>query len=109
MTTIDHVITEYQLPVVDYIKMDVEGNELSVLRGARDSLENRKIRALAFEFGSPQINARGYFHDFWDMLHPLGFQFIRICPGGCEIPVTEYYEDLEYFRGGTNYLAVAKG
>jgi FkbM family methyltransferase len=105
MTTIDEVIAGHAIPRVDYMKMDVEGNELAALRGAKKSLGAGIIRALAFEFGSSQINARAYFHDFWDFLHPLGFQFGRICPGGRLFPVDEYYEDLEYFRGATNYVA----
>lgn len=105
MTTIDETVREHAVERVDFMKMDVEGNELGVLRGARKSLEAGKIRALAFEFGSPQINARVFFHDFWDFLRPLGFQFGRICPGSGFLPVTEYYEDLEYFRGATNYVA----
>jgi FkbM family methyltransferase len=105
MTTIDETIREYAIAQVDFMKIDVEGNELGVLRGAEKSLRAGKIRALAFEFGSPQINARTFFHDYWDFLHPLGFQFARICPGNGFYPVTDYYEDLEYFRGATNYVA----
>ena len=30
----------------------------------------------------------------------------RICPGGSLVTIEEYYQDLEYFRGATNYLAV---
>jgi len=105
MTTLDEVIGEQGITRVDYMKMDVEGNELAAMRGAKKSLEAGIIRALAFEFGSSQINARVYFHDFWDFLHPLGFQLGRICPGGGYFPVNEYYEDLEYFRGATNYVA----
>lgn len=109
MTTIDATIREHSVKRVDFMKMDVEGNELGVLRGAKESLKAGKIRALAFEFGSPQINARAYFHDFWDFLHPLGFQFGRICPGGVYLPVNEYYEDLEHFRGVANYVAHLPG
>jgi FkbM family methyltransferase len=106
MTTIDEAVKKYQLAKIDFMKMDVEGNELAVLRGAIESLRSQKIKALAFEFGSPQINARGYFHDFWDLLNPLGFKLLRICPGGLTLPVSEYYEDLEYFRGATNYVGI---
>lgn len=106
MTTIDHIVEKHQVTKVDFMKIDVEGNELPVFRGAKNTLQARKIKALAFEFGSPQINARAYFHDFWDLLTPLGFQFLRICPGGTIIHVAEYYEDLEYFRGATNYVAI---
>ncbi len=105
MTTIDETIRQHAVERVDFMKMDVEGNELGVLKGARQALEIGTIRALAFEFGSTQINARTFFHDYWDFLRPLGFQIARICPGNGLFPVTEYYEDLEYFRGATNYVA----
>ena len=63
------------------------------------------MRAISVEFGSGNITTRTFFHDIWDLLHPRGYQLARIAPGGRLIPVTEYYEDLEYFRGVTNYLA----
>jgi len=108
ITTVDRIVAEHSVEQIDFMKMDVEGNELAVLRGAQQSLSDGRIRALAFEFGSGQINARCYFHDFWDLLHPLGFSFLRICPGGILLPVEEYYEDLEYFRGATNYIAAGE-
>lgn len=90
---------------VDFLKLDVEGHELAALHGARRALECGCIGALAFEFGSAQINSRTWFHDFWDLLHPLGYEISRIAPGGRLLPIRAYYEDLEYFRGVSNYVA----
>lgn len=104
--TIDALMTQHNLDRIDYLKIDVEGHEYAVLEGARNALISRSIRALAFEFGSGQINSRTYFHDFWDMLHPLEYQLYRILPGGKLTPITEYYESLEYFRGVSNYVAL---
>lgn len=106
VTTIDEVLEEYAIDFADFVKMDIEGHELAALRGARRSIEAGKIRALSFEFGSGNINSRTYFHDFWDLLHPLGYAILRVGPGGQLMPVEEYYEDLEYFRNVTNYVAV---
>lgn len=105
VVTLDQVIAAFGLDVVDFVKIDVEGHELAVLRGARQALQTGRIRALAFEFGSGNLNSRTFFHDFWDELRPLGFRLHRICPGGLLLPVDDYYEDLEYFRGVSNYLA----
>ncbi len=105
VTTIDEIIDQYKLDMVDFMKLDIEGHELAALHGAQESLKYRRIKALTFEFGSGNINSRTYFRDFWDMLHPYGFEIKRICPGNLLIPVERYYEDLEYFRGATNYLA----
>lgn len=104
--TIDDVISEHKIACVDFMKMDVEGHELDVLKGAMRSLEGRIIKALSFEFGSGNINSRTFFHDFWDLLTPLGYRIYRILPSSRLMPIKEYYEDCEYFRGVTNYIAI---
>jgi FkbM family methyltransferase len=106
--TIDSVLADKGIDHVDFMKMDIEGHELFALRGAIHSLSERRIKALSFEFGSGNVNSRTFFRDFWDLLNPLGFELRRICPGGATVPVKNYYEDLEVFRGVTNYIAVLK-
>jgi FkbM family methyltransferase len=39
LTTIDRLVAEYQLPSVDYVKMDIEGAEVRALEGARETLQ----------------------------------------------------------------------
>jgi FkbM family methyltransferase len=106
VVTIDQVLDELGIETVDFMKLDIEGNELAALRGAKRSLASKRIKALSFEFGSGNVNSRTFFHDFWDLLVPLGYTITRICPGGALRAVSDYYEDLEYFRGITYYLAV---
>lgn len=104
--TIDDVVEEHGLDRIDLLKMDVEGHELSVLEGAIQNLERGRVRALTFEFGSGNINSRTFFHDFWDLLTPLGFKIFRILPSGRLMLIANYYEDCEYFRGVSNYIAI---
>jgi len=108
VTTIDEMLETRGLDHVDLIKMDLEGHELFALRGAARSLAARRIRAIAFEFGASNVNSRTFFRDFWVLLTGYGFDLHRIYPGGATVRVSEYYEDLEYFRGVTNYLAIAR-
>ena len=105
IVTIDQIVADLGIDLVDFVKLDIEGNEVAALRGATKCLASNRIRALSFEFGSPNINSRTYFHDLWDILHSFGYQIKRIAPGGILVPIERYYEDLEYFRGVTNYLA----
>lgn len=105
VVTIDQVIESKQIAFVDFMKMDIEGNELFALRGARQALAARKIGALSFEFGCTNVNSRTFFKDFWDLLTASGYSLARITPGGSPVAIGEYYEDLEYFRGATNYVA----
>lgn len=107
VTTLALALHSFAIAHLDYLKLDVEGHELDVLHGAGDLLHPGVIRAISFEFGSGNINTRTFFHDFWDLLHPRGYKLARILPGGRLLPIHEYYEDLEYFRSVSNYLAAA--
>lgn len=103
--TIDSVVEREEIETIDLLKMDIEGHELAALRGATRTLERGGISALTFEFGSGNVNSRTFFRDFWELLMGHGYRIERIIPGGRTVPVDNYGEDLEYFRGATNYLA----
>lgn len=106
--TIDQILTEFSIEFVDFMKLDIEGGELDALRGAFNALSNKRIGALSFEFGSSNINSRTFFRDFWDLLTQYSFKLYRITPGGKLLEITDYYEDLEYFRAVSNYVAILK-
>lgn len=106
VVTLDSVIETLGLERIDFLKMDLEGHELFALKGAIVALNARKVRALSFEFGAANVNSRTYFRDFWNLLTSLGFGLWRICPGGSITKIKEYYEDLEFYRGATNYVAI---
>jgi FkbM family methyltransferase len=105
MRTLDDIVEEAGLLSIDFMKMDIEGVELFALKGAQRCLERRVVNALSFEFGSSNLNSRTFFHDFWDLLSPRGFTIYRILPGGKLFEVKQYYEDIEYFCGASNYVA----
>jgi hypothetical protein len=96
------------LEFVDFLKMDIEGHELFALRGAETALKEHRIGALLFEFGGGNINSLTFFRQFWELLTSAGFRIWRITPGGKPVFIDEYYEDLEYFRGVSNYVAELK-
>jgi FkbM family methyltransferase len=106
--TIDDFIKANKVAFVDFLKMDVEGHELFALNGAKTALSERRIGALLFEFGSGNINSLTFFRQFWNLLASHGFRIWRITPGGKPVLIDEYYEDLEYFRGVSNYVAQLK-
>lgn len=47
--TIDNILAKYQIDYVDILKIDTEGHDFEVLKGARDSLANNKIGLVIFE------------------------------------------------------------
>jgi FkbM family methyltransferase len=106
LLALDQVAEQRGLDRIDFLKMDVEGNELKVLAGASRLLSTRAIRALSFEFGGCDIDARVFFQDFWYLLREHGYRLFRAAPPSRLLPVAEYTEDLECFRT-SNYFAVA--
>ena len=103
--SLDDIMDEQCIEYVDFIKFDIEGSELFALKGASRAFDRRAIGALSFEFGSGNINSRTYFRDFWELLVDRKFEIYRILPHGQMLCIRAYYEDLEYFRGVSNYVA----
>jgi FkbM family methyltransferase len=103
--TIDAIVEDQEIRWIDFLKIDVEGAELLVLKGAIQTLQSKNVGALSFEFGAANLNSRVIFRDFWDFLDGLNYQIGRIVPGGSIIWINSYSEEHEYFRGVTNYVA----
>lgn len=103
--TIDGFCEAEGINRVDFLKVDVEGHELSVLRGAQRMLTAGKISMIQFEFGPANIYSRTYFYDFWSLLSGM-YDLFRIVPHGLA-PINYYGEHHEIFLT-TNYLALKK-
>ena len=86
------------------LKMDVEGHELDVLKGATKALQD--ISIIQFEFGGSNIDTRTYFQDFWYFFLEQGFDLYRLGPRD-PLLIKSYSENDETFRP-TNYIAVRK-
>ena len=104
-TTLDTFCANRGIERIDYLKIDVEGHELSVLRGASRMLSERRIRFIQFEFGEANIDSRTFMRDFFELLSP-DFEFHRIVSNGLR-KVPAYHANLEVFAT-INYLAVRR-
>jgi FkbM family methyltransferase len=102
---LDDFVAARGITQVDFMKMDLEGGELEALQGASECLRSGMIRALSFEFGISNINARVFFKDLFDLFREYDYRLFRITPGVRLIPVKEYFEDLEMFARTTTYIA----
>ena len=85
--TLDDFAAEHHVSVVDLLKIDVEGNELDVVKGFLRSIEAHRVKAIQFEFNDMNVSSRVFFKDFYDLLP--AFEFHRMLPGAL-IPLGEY-------------------
>ena len=82
MTTLDDVVAAAGTPTVGFVKMDVEGLEVDVLRGAMECL--RRSRPIVYgEFNNQLMPSRGAtFTDVVELLRPLDYRFFALAGGG---------------------------
>ena len=105
VTTVDRYCETRGVERIDLLKLDVEGHELEVLRGAKRMLRERRVRMVTFEFGGCHVDSRTFFKDFHELLTGAGLgRICRITPSGHLSPVGPYREILEQYQT-TNYLA----
>jgi FkbM family methyltransferase len=88
MIKLDDFLLDHSLSTIDLLKIDTEGNEFKVLLGALSALDNKKIKAIHFEFNEMNIVSKVTFKDFWDLLN--NYKFYRILPGGKLLPIEKY-------------------
>lgn len=103
--TVDEFSAHRGIERIDLLKIDVEGHELAVLRGASRMIKEQRIRFIQFEFGGTSIDSRTYFRDFWGLLSPH-YTLYRIVGNGLR-RIDAYSEFLEIFVT-VNFLAERK-
>jgi FkbM family methyltransferase len=67
--TLDEYCREKSIQSLAYVKIDVEGHELAVIRGAASLLRAEKIDAIQFEYGGTFIDARILLKDIFDFIY----------------------------------------
>jgi FkbM family methyltransferase len=80
VTTLDRFAADHDIPRIDLLKIDTEGTELEVLKGARDLLREGRIRAIQFEFNEMNIVSRVFLKDFYELIP--NYRFYRLLRHG---------------------------
>lgn len=99
LRTVDAHCGDSQIERVDFMKIDVEGHELSVLQGAERMLTERRIGLVQFEYGGCYIDARVLLKDIWQLVEAANpaYGFFKIFPNRLE-RVPSYRQTLETFQ-----------
>ncbi len=106
VTTIDGFLEAGGVERINLLKIDAEGHELAILRGATRALSRGMVDAVQFEFNAMNVASRVFFKDFYDALP--GFRFYRMGGGGL-IPMGDYLARTHEFFVIQNVVAVREG
>ena len=95
---IDDFCKRENIDEIYYLKIDVEGAELDVLKGASNLIKNKKVNFIQFEYGPNCMISRVFLKDFFELLKE--YQIYRIVKNGLrklsyneliEIPLTSNF------------------
>ncbi len=102
--TLDEVLADVGWDGVDLLKVDAEGYDLQVLRGAARSLSTRSINVVQFEYNRAWQLAGDTLRAAYKLLEPKGYRIFVLKRDGLYALDYERYE--EYFEY-TNFVAIA--
>jgi len=103
LTTIDEFIHQHQIKRQIFLKIDTEGNEFKVLKGATQAIQNRQIPLIQFEFNEMNVMSKVFLRDF-NLLLPQ-FDFYRMLPDGL-VPLTTQSTFLREIFAFQNIVAI---
>lgn len=107
LDTLDGYCDRAGVERIDLLKMDVEGHELVVLKGAARMHTEKRVERIQFEYGGTFIDAAILLKDMFESLNSYGFQLYKVYPR--EIRYAHSYDQsLENFQY-SNWVALPSG
>lgn len=86
--TLDDYLDKQGIATVDFLKIDTEGFDLNVLKGAQSAIREQRIRIIQFEFVPANIATHVTMRDIFEALP--GYRIHRLCLNGALLPLYPY-------------------
>ena len=77
---LDKFAIDHGIAIIHLLKIDAEGHELEVLKGAANLLRENRIRAIQLEFNEMNVVSGVFFKNFCDLLP--NYKFYRLLRDG---------------------------
>ena len=103
VTTLDREVERLGWTSVGFLKVDAEGHDLHVLRGARNLLSTHRIDVIQFEYNAPWKRAGSHLAEAVELLQGFGYRIYLIKQAGLlHLECNNWLDYYDY----SNYLAV---
>lgn len=102
-TTGDKYCESAGVEQIGLLKMDIEGHELSALKGFEGMLSRRRVQVIQFEYGITHLAARTNLRDIYGFLGLHGFAIGRLLHEGVAFDSYDAVRDESHIMG--NYVA----
>lgn len=89
---------------IDFLKIDTEGAEFSILKGFDDMLHPDKIKVIQFEYGFVNASIGILLKDFYELLESRGYVIGKLFPKHVRFRNYSVFEE-DFF--GPNYIATS--
>ena len=104
LVSLDDFLREHEVPHIDLLKIDVEGAELAVLRGAREAISQHRIGAIQLEFNEMNTVSKTFVGDLLQELP--GFHIYRLLYNGDLLDITHRHPLYREIFGFQNLVAL---
>jgi FkbM family methyltransferase len=99
--TVDAFCESINMDFIDFLKIDVEGAELDVLKGSIKMLREERIMFMQVEYGGTYPDAGITFMDVINFIDPYGYNIYELVKGSLQrITKANFIEDYRF----TNFL-----
>lgn len=105
ITTLDVFCHTNSIQYIDFMKIDIEGYEWLFFKGAKNTLESKKIGIIQFELGVGAVDGKYFFKDIFYLLNS-NYRIYRITKNNL-YEIIKYNEQYEIFLT-TNYIAILR-
>lgn len=106
LLTLDNFAEKNNLSYISLLKIDAEGHDPDVIKGAENLISNQKIGIIQFEYNWRWIFSNQFLRNVFADLSKQGYCIGKVTPKGIQF-FPEYHIDLETFVEG-NYIACLK-
>lgn len=102
--TIDEFCKENEIKKIDLIKIDAEGHDFGVIKGAAEMLKDEAVDIIQFEYNHRWIDNRTFLKDVFALTEGTPYVIARIRPQGLELFAAWHAEMERFFEA--NYAIV---